>query len=507
MLKVEKLDEAKKFMERREFLKVLTMGGAALAANATLISQALAQTPPGSFAPQNRDAVSHILNRITYGATPDLYQRVQNIGVEAFIEEQLNPDNIDDSHMDAILSEYVLLDKTSAEIVNRYANNRGLVVRNLVGSTISRAIYSNRSLHEVMVAFWSNHFSTYMNKGAVLYAKFADDRDVIRPHALGKFREMLIATAQSPGMLLYLDNVFSTGEDPNENYARELMELHTLGVHGGYTEEDVREVARIFTGWSLIFPEENEDRFGEFIFRRFAHDNGTKVVLGESYRGAGQDEGMALLNWLASQPTTARFIATKLVKRFVSDNPPESLIERVAQSYLDTDTDIPAMLRTIFASDEFWQADAKFKQPMEYLTSTLRILDYQVENQSRFERSIGDWLQTTGHVPFNWATPDGYPDNNEYWLQGLLPRWNLAMHALTETREGAPNFERIAQLRESTNFADDLDFLTHYLIGRSLSADEQAIMDEFMTAVSDDPDERMIAAASLLLASPAFMYR
>ena len=299
-----------------------------------------------------------------------------------------------------------------------------------------RAVYSQQQLYERMVQFFSDHFNISIRKGPGLFLKIDDDRDVIRPHAMGTFRHLLGASAHSPAMLFYLDNFNSDKNAPNENYARELLELHTMGVNGGYTEADVKEVARSFTGWSISGLREGED--AQFRFRRFIHDGDEKTVLGTAIgRFGGEQDGETVLDLLAAHPATARFISTKLVRRFVADDPPESLVTACTQTFLETEGDIRAVLRLIFMSDEFWNAPPKFKRPFEYVVSVLRALDYNVERNRRFFELAAGALEVMGQTPFTWPAPDGFPDEQSAWTGNLLMRWNVAMGAAGGELPGA----------------------------------------------------------------------
>lgn len=476
-------------MQRREFLR--TLGGFS--------------TPDMT----RRVPAHHVINRLTFGPTPDLYDYVQRIGPQAFIQEQLSPDTIDNSALEErITAEYPLLSEKGGVLAQEYADDRGRVVFQLVGGTVTRAVYSQRQLLERMVEFWSDHFNVFINKGPTVFLKVEDDREVIRKHAMGRFRDLLGASAHSPAMLFYLDNVQSNREQPNENYARELLELHTLGVSGGYTEDDVKEVARCFTGWSVGGPNSPS---GEFVFRGLIHDHGNKEVLGYTIPGSRSTrDGEQVLDILASHPSTARFISTKLIRRFVSDDPPQSLINTCTQTFLQSDGDIRAVLETLFGADEFWNAPPKFKRPFDLVVGLLRALDYQVSKRRSFERSVAGLLQLMQQVPFTWAAPDGFPDTGDYWMANLLSRWNTALAILYGDGDNQPNFERLVRLIQENNTGgsnDALHALSRYLFGRDLDIDELAIIRDFANITSDRISEAHIVALALMLASPTYQYR
>jgi uncharacterized protein (DUF1800 family) len=311
-----------------------------------------------------------------------------------------------------------------------------------------RAIYSERQLDEVMTDFWYNHFNVFIGKGPDRYMINAYERDVIRPHALGKFKDLLMATAKSPAMLFYLDNWQSVGPNSdlarhgpqprrpvrpgrfgqmprprpqqagknrpsglNENYAREIMELHTLGVDGGYTQKDVTELAKVLTGWSIEQPQ----RGGGFTFNARAHEPGTKEVLGHKIREHGEGEGMEMLEVLAHHPSTAKFISRKLAMRFVSDNPPQSLVDRMAETFQKKDGDIREVLRTMFKSQEFWSTDAyraKVKTPLEFVASAVRAGGIDVQNAL----PLVQFLNRMGMPLYGMQPPTGYSMKAETWV-------------------------------------------------------------------------------------------
>jgi uncharacterized protein (DUF1800 family) len=443
-----------------------------------LVGCAAAREPAAATAeratPVPDDAAAlHVLQRVTYGPRPGDVARVRAVGVGAWLERQLDPDRIDDTAVEQSLRalptltmsiadlqrDYPRLDPelqrkfasgemTPRELREQYPTDKrpGRIVAELQTARMLRAVNSERQLQEVMVDFWFNHFNVFANKGEVRWYVTAYERDVIRPHALGHFPDLLRATARHPAMLYYLDNWLSvrpgymvrTGPNQgrraglNENYARELLELHTLGVDGGYTQADVTEVARAFTGWSINRPRQD----AHFVFRPGTHDVGAKGVLGHSIRAGDQRDGEQVLDLLAGHPTTARFIAGKLVRRFVADEAPPVLVERVAAAYRTTGGDIRAMLRVIFAAPEFQApavAGAKIKKPSEFVASAARAVGATVDARgawalARATAEIGEGL-------YEAVPPTGHADRAEAWVNpgALLSRMNFAL-ALADGR-------------------------------------------------------------------------
>jgi uncharacterized protein (DUF1800 family) len=412
-------------------------------------------------------AVLHVLRRVTYGPRPGDVARVRALGVSAWLERQLDPARIDDTPVEQALGtlptltmsiadlqrEYPRLDaetqrkRAAGEMTPREMREQdptdkrpGRIVAELQAARMLRAVASERQLQEVMVDFWFNHFNVYASKGEVRWYVTAYERDVIRPHALGRFPDLLRATARHPAMLFYLDNWLSVrpgytirrGPNQgrraglNENYARELMELHTLGVDGGYSQKDVTEVARAFTGWSIERPREA----ARFVFRPGTHDLGDKRVLGRVIRAGGERDGEQVLDLLAGHPTTARFVAGKLVRRFVADEAPPALVERVAVAYRDTGGDVRAMLRVIFAAPEFLApaaAGAKIKKPSEFVASAARAVGATVD--ARGALALARATAEIGEGLYEAVPPTGHPDRAEAWVNpgALLSRLNFAL--------------------------------------------------------------------------------
>jgi uncharacterized protein (DUF1800 family) len=344
------------------------------------------------------------------------------------------------------------------------------VARDLEEGKILRAVYSNRQLEEVLTDFWFNHFNVFLDKGADHYLTTEYEREAIRRHVLGKFRDLLEATAKSPAMLFYLDNWESVGPNTpaafaggpkgprrglNENYGRELLELHTLGVDGGYTQKDVTEVARCFTGWSIDRP----NLGGGFRFAERQHDLGEKVVLGVKISaGGGEKDGEKVLDIVARHPSTAHFISKKLAQRFVADDPPPALVERMAQTFLKTDGDIRAVIGTMLESKEFWSEGAyqsKMKSPLEVVVSAVRASNGNVD----FAQALVNQVAQLGEPLYRKIEPTGYSNTSREWMNtaGLMARMNFAVQlsgnkvpgvtveqtdSSTDTALGSPEFQK-----------------------------------------------------------------
>ena len=426
--------------------------------------------------------VTHALSRLTFGARPGDATAVRAMGVDRWIAQQLEPERIRDAPGEqaaqrfemldaeprqvvalftavrrarrarqAMAADSATVDRTSARMradpdARRAARQLQRVVADLQAAKVARAVASERQLAEVMVDFWENHFSVFAGKGQTRLYLTHYDRDVIRPHVLGRFRDLLGGVARSPAMLFYLDNWRSAADSGrqtlggrsaaaggrgaqgrrrprgiNENYARELLELHTLGVDGGYTQKDVGEVARALTGWSI------EPGAGAFVFRPAIHDADEKVVLGRRLRaGRGVEDGDEVLDIVSRHPATARHIARKLVVRFVSDSPPPALVARAAETFQRTDGNIREVVRTIVTSPEFFSRAAyraKVKSPFELVTSALRTMNAEVDATPRTARIVAQ----LGQPIFGRQTPDGWPETSTEWMNAgaILNRINF----------------------------------------------------------------------------------
>jgi len=483
-------------------------------ARRSLLAALFTATPAHSKALPSPDAAIHLLSRTSFGVDDESLARVRQIGRNAFIDEQLDPAGIDDSALDPRLASFASLTMSNAEIMRTYATGeqaaRRVPQQELRDATVLRQRYSRRQIFEVMVEFWSNHFNVTLGEGRGRYYKTSDDRDVIRRHALGHFGELLRASARSPAMLAYLDNASNVVDGPNENYARELMELHTLGIDGGYTEADVKEVARCFTGWGI--------RNHEYHFFANRHDYGAKTVLGVPLQAnRGEEDGLAVLDLLAGHPATARFIAQKLLRRFVEDAPAAAQIDAIAAVFRQSQGDIRATLEAVLKSAGFRAAaDRKLKRPAEYITACLRTTAATISGPGGVH-IVTAALNAQGQAPLNWPAPNGYPDAQGYWLNtaALLLRWNFAL-ALLQRRAGAALYVDAAHLRGDANTPAALvDRLAARVLRRPLADSARALLVDY-AAAGGDPDTVLPPArldsttreiGALLLASPYHQYR
>jgi uncharacterized protein (DUF1800 family) len=538
--------------------------------------------------------ILHVLNRLGFGARPGDVEKVKAIGLEKYIEQQLNPGSIDDSTTEAKLSNLEVFKMSTADIFAKYpnpaaflrmfqnqnqnnqtANNDQMpmteqeqakrrqqlqeiyqkynlrpanqIVGQVAANRILRAVYSEKQLQEVMVDFWQNHFNVFAGKNIVRWYIPSYERDVLRKYALGNFKDLLVATAQHPAMLVYLDNFESIspeanqrqGNGPlqrvmrndgqltpqmrerikqqrgltdaqldellkqrqnqqqqqrtrrgiNENYARELMELHTLGVDGGYTQKDIIEVARAFTGWTVADPrgfrrlafsmlndndEQRYDRLqrrnnipedvesGEFYFNANWHDKNEKTVLGQKINDGGLKDGLKVIDILVKHPSTAKFIAKKLAVKFVNDNPSPDLVNRVAETFQKTNGDIRATLKTLFASPEFFAPEnyrAKIKTPFEVLISSIRTLGGNTNSSP----ALMAMLAKMGEPLYGYQAPTGYPDTAEDWVNtgALLERLNFAI-ALAANRIPGTNID-LAKFTAGSNLTEKEKLLNQFL--------------------------------------------
>jgi uncharacterized protein (DUF1800 family) len=391
------------------------------------VSLALAQAalPPDAQLAIWRDPVARLLRRATLGITKDELTRAKALGFGKYLDEQLKPTTIDDREVAAfIATNYTTLAMTPDAL---YGADQNKVMTEIQEATLYRAAFSKRQLYERMVEFWSDHFN--IDRDKVGYLKVTDDRDVIRKHALGKFPAMLKASAHSAAMMAYLDQVTSRRGNINENYAREIMELHSVGVDGGYSQQDVNELARVLTGWTA-------SGRGIFTYDAQIHDFGPKNVLGKTIPAtqvktglAGKAEADMIIDYLALHPKTARYIAQKLTKSLLQYDPTDAMVDAVAAEFTKTKGDIPSMIRVILTEANLMAAPPKYKRPFHWAVSAVRALGPSVTSTS-VARNL---LDNMGQSLFNWDTPDGYPDKMEFWSGLVLARWNAATSIVGQT--------------------------------------------------------------------------
>ncbi len=460
----------------------------------------------GPFPIEQQPDVRYLVDRLTFGRTLQELTAANLLGYEGYLEHQLNHTAIADPVVDAALAvpgAFDTLTLTPYELLTYPVG--ATPTAQLTAARVLRATYSRRQLLEVMVEFWTDHFNIDITNGDDRYLKTVDDREVIRAHALGKFPDMLRASAHSPAMLLYLDNNVSRVGIPNENYARELFELHTLGVDGGYTQHDVEEAARALTGWTFYGRGAGPALGGRFWYRPDYHDNGQKIIFAGTKHelvlppGLGKADGDRLLDALAVHPSTARFIATKLTKHLWGYNPPAWLIDRVASTYLRTGGDIKEMIRTIFLSPDVPIGTQKYKRPLHYIISGLRAVGATITNYTTLLRNT---LPSTGHTPFRWTSPDGYPDTLDYWSGLILPRWNFAASFAVNQIAGV-TFDFNAVFGTATT-RDQVVARLNVILGGTLTPAEQNLIRSYMPNIPSTTQRR--DALGLALGAPSFQW-
>jgi len=523
-----------------------------------------------------RDSALHALNRLAYGPRPGEVDRVAAAGVMQWIDRQLSPSKIDDHALAERERAFDILDydrgdlaklyldaererrerkRAGADSVERPDQNpvaqRG---RRLAGEfadlAVVRAALSERQLYEVMVDFWTNHFNVFLAKGADRFLTPSYIEQTIRPQALGKFEDLLIATAKSPAMLFYLDNwesvapgsmppqamrlrarplfgprpmfgrppLFDPGRDPmrtdslrrqaierapkgiNENYARELLELHTLGADGGYTQQDVIAVARIFTGWSVRRPQRGAD----FEFHDWAHDYGEKVVMGVTFpAGHGMDEGLRLLKLLANHAATMHHVSRKLCQRFVNDDPPDGCMDDAVAAWRRSHGDIRDVLRAIFRSPDFWapeNARAKVKTPLEFVVSATRAVAADPDTTPRLAQVVA----RLGEPLYLHVAPDGYPEREEAWVNSgaLLDRMNVAV-ALAAGRLPGVTVSLDSVVPATADAEQLIATVNARILSGTMTENTKAVIRHQISDVSDPVQARALAIG-LAIGGPEF---
>ncbi len=498
----------------------------------------LQSTMPGTaLSPQ--DSALHALNRLAYGPRPGDVPRVAAGGVLHWIDRQLSPDGINDDRLTQQERQFAILAYDRGDLAAMYtevqrerrqrkrvAGEMILKSRRLAGEfadlAVVRAALSERQLYEVMVDFWTNHFNVFFAKGADRFLTPDYIEHTIRPRAMGTFEDLLIATAKSPAMLFYLDNWESVapGSSPpfplsarrrgghgvrprptgiNENYARELLELHTLGVDGGYTQHDVIDVARILTGWSIERPQQG----GDFEFHGWAHDRGEKQVLGVRFEGGrDMDEGIRLLKLLANHPATMHHVSRKLCQRFVNDDPPDGCVDDAVAAWKRSSGDMREVLRSIFHGPDFWAAQnvrAKVKTPLEFVVSAARAVAAEPDTSPRLAQVVA----RLGEPLYSHVAPDGYPEREAAWVNSgaLLDRMNAAVALAAGKLPG------VTVVLDSIGSAGDADQLigvvNDKILGGTMSENTKQVLRRQLAGISDPMQARALAVG-LTIGGPEF---
>ena len=468
------------------------------------VSKELGQKIPESMAvpeSKNIDPVFHLLSRAAYGPWVGDLERVRKQGTEAWIEEQLEPKKIDDNVCEIRARRFETIHIVPGAC---YDFKKESLRSDIVRHTLLRAIYSKRQLLEVMVGFWTDHLNISLDKGDCVYFKASDDRLVIRDHALGNFKDLIKTSARSPAMLVYLDGKENrkSGKDgvPNENYARELLELHTLGVHGGYSQKDVYEVARCLTGWRL---HEDGGERGKVYFDASQHDDGEKIVLGQTIKaGAGEKDLDHVVDIVCAHPSTAQYIAGKLAAKFINA-PDKDIVDKASAAFTKSKGDIKSVVRVILNSDQFKEDRAsKLKRPFHFMVSAMRSL----AADTHAHLDLIEYLQRMGQAPFQYPTPDGYPEDPVFWTGTLLWRWKFGIAATAGQIESVKVEldELLASMGIKKKGEKELQTLFAHFVGRLPGADEFAALNKFMQENPPSELKHRAELAALILASPAF---
>lgn len=458
------------------------------------------------------DAALNAARRLTFGPTPDLLREIRAKGVTKWLDEQLDHTSILDLEVETLLVQYYLPALPPLTLI--LAGNSGQAVNQQRSVVITRQIASKRQVFEVMAEFWANHFSIDGNNYNASFWRAWDDRNVARKFALSTFPQLLNASAHSPAMLKYLNNDVSIGSNPNENYARELMELHTVGVHGGYTEDDVHQAALALTGWTV------DSSLGVFKFDPSMHYVGPLKVMGWKHSNkAGDNEkvGQSLINYLSTHPQTAKHLATKLVRRFIADAPPGGLSSKVAGTLSSTGFDIKAAVRTIATSKEFATSDGtKYKRPAEWVISSLRALGSKPNLGGPDTLGAQYPMQQLGQIPFGWVPPNGYPDEAPAWQSTAqtVSRWNIARQIAYNGVGGMAGYQPSKMFTVAPKTVGELvDRVANVVLGRGAGIDEKAAILEYLgrpagAKIDVNTANALIPeAVSMLLASPTMQVR
>lgn len=582
---------------RRARLAVLLSGIMACAAGAPSSSFVQPRPSVGQRELSTDEQIRHVLNRLAFGARPGDAAHIRDIGVDRWIAQQLTPQRIDDSPLDQALAHYPTLSQSAGDLLRDYPPAGLLLARQqlqggkepmsaadsiklrkasrqnrrfvgeLMSARVARAVASERQLQEVMTDFWLNHFSVFVGKGQLRYFLPEYEREAIRPHTLGRFRDLLGAVAKSPAMLTYLDNAQSVADSGrptlavrgagargsarrqrrvqqaidrrrssmsdeerdrlaalqarrpkglNENYARELLELHTLGVDGGYTQQDIIEVARALTGWTVRPPRSGSP---DFVFNGAAHDAGQKRVLGTRLAaGRGIEDGEQVLDLVARHASTARFIARKLAVRLVSDTPPEALVTRAAEVFRKTDGDLREVVRTIVTSPEFFSRAAyraKVKSPFEVVVSAVRAVGGAPDSTAASSQAVA----RLGQPIYGHQAPNGWPETGEAWMNtgAILSRINFGLAVAANRLPGAAlnHWPSYNTLREAPRDAQVAGVIDAFLGGTAspdtrdilVSGENPLLKEERAPAIRRNDAMSLDRIIGLALGSPEFQRR
>jgi uncharacterized protein (DUF1800 family) len=458
--------------------------------------------PPGTYPDPSvawKDPVLRLVRRITMGIEPNDVALARQLGFAGFLEYQLNADDIDDSVCEAnVAARMPLISQTSLQLKTA---DGGEVANQLSDAALYRAATSKRQLKERMVEFWTDHFNISLNKVGYLLA--TDHRTVVRAHALGKFPNMLRASAESAAMLGYLDQNSSRTPTPNQNYAREIMELHTLGVDGGYTQNDVAQLSRILTGWSY-------DGNGVYLFRTNYHDRTAKTFLDTSFPAMPSNapasqmksEGDAAITMLVNHPSTARYISTKMARWLLAYDPPQAVIDATIAAYNSTGGDIKAMIRVILTGNNLMAAPAKYKRPFHLAASSLRAMNAEITNI----RSARQRTELMEMPSYYWEQPDGYPDRIEWWSGLVTLRWNWATYLSQQNSGTAVRMNSVANFRTpQDNAAGVVNQIGIRMFGGEMPASLEASLLAYLRAGTYN-DTRVRETIALAASSHQFQW-
>lgn len=493
-------------------------GGLAVSAAGASAAHAAASGPGADFVAP--DQALHLLRRATFGPTQGSVSSIKDTGRRAWLEKQLDPASIDDSDCTSLIrSRFPRVSWTIKQAREGLEPFSWDLMFELSMATVARAVWSKRQLLEVMCEFWSNHLNVTNPSDRVWDNRQDYDRTVIRRHALGRFEDMLIASATHPAMLLYLNNADSTKDNPNENYGRELLELHSVSVNGGYNEQDMRNSTLLMTGFGINWTT------GAFAYTAYEHYRGPVSIMGFSdpNRDAdGYQVGIRYLKYLANHPETAKHLAYKLCLRFVSDEPDDALVARLARIYLDKGTAIVPVLRALFLSDQFAASiGQKTRRPFEDLAATLRVLGYGPDKTGVDGMQALVWIADgLGQQPLAWSPPDGFPDEASSWESagGTLSRWNthlsLANHWWPDSLTQPPVRSLLPKRLPKTH-GEFVDVLAKRLVFRKLAPRHRAAVLGFLERSASDPLDsddaavgwRLPYVVALILDSPYFWVR